>query len=548
VVAFTLLLASFLVSPPGDVVIVHDPASVQSDADGHILGWRLVPADQVPPGAETVPNVYLDLLDPDPTDEPLAADQWPIEVLGYSRAWEESLGEGTVIAVIDSGVDLDHPDLAQRIWTNPGETDGNGVDDDGNGLVDDVHGWDVVENDNDPRDPSVGHGTEVAGVAAAAVNGTGIAGLAPSAQILPIRACSTRCELFDVAWAITYATDLGADIINLSLGGYAQPGPLADAIDYAEQAGILVVTAAGNGGADIDGLSFVPADLPNPNLAAVAATDWDENLWADSNYGAETVDLAAPGAAIVTTTLEDLGTYRTVTGTSFAAPHVAATAALLLSIDPEMGPPQLIDHMGRYGTRLAALEGRTVHGTRIQSDRAVVAAGIRDLAASVFADDVLWLAGERITQGCNPPLDDLFCPGRPVSRGEMAAFLRRALGLETDDTSFVDTAGSVFRSDIAAIAAAGITRGCNPPDNDFYCPDRAITRGEMAAMLQRALGLVGSGPDFTDTAASVFRREISAIAAAGITRGCNPPDNDLYCPERVVTRGEMAAFLHRALG
>src|SRR5690606_21749633 len=100
---------------------------------------------------------------------------------------------------------------------------------------------------------------------------------------------------------------------------------------------------------------------------------------------------------------------------------------LLLSFDPEIGPPELIDHLGRYGTRLSALEDRTVHGSRIQSDRALVAAGIRDLSTSVFAEDILWLAQERITRGCNPPVDDLFCPGRPLTRGEMAAFLQRAL-------------------------------------------------------------------------------------------------------------------------
>ncbi|HSJ34613.1 MAG TPA: S8 family serine peptidase, partial [Acidimicrobiia bacterium] len=212
-VALTLLLASFLASATtDDVVIVREPAAVQIGAqDDHLFGWRLVPADAVPTGAETVPNVYLDLLASDPEGEPLSPDQWPIQTLGFARAWEESVGEGVVIAVIDSGIDLDHPDLEGRVWRNPGEIPDNGIDDDGNGLVDDVHGWDVVEDDNDPRDPSVGHGTEVAGVAVAAINGTGIAGLAPAAQILPIRACSNRCELFDVAWAITYATDLGAD-------------------------------------------------------------------------------------------------------------------------------------------------------------------------------------------------------------------------------------------------------------------------------------------------------------------------------------------------
>ena len=294
-VALALLLASFLAPPPsGETVIVREPPGAQAAAgDTSVLGWRLVPADQVPPGAEVVPNVYLDLLATSPDGEPLATDQWPIATLGYARAWRESTGDGTLIAVVDSGIDLTHPDLADRIWHNPAEIAGNGIDDDANGLVDDVTGWDVVDDDNDPTDPSVGHGTEVAGVAVASINGTGIAGLAPGASIMPIRACSSRCELFAVAWAIEYATDLGADIINLSLGGYAQPGPLADAVDYAEAAGVLVVTAAGNGGTDIDGQSFVPADLPNPNLAAVAATDRDDRLWSDSNYGDATVDLAA---------------------------------------------------------------------------------------------------------------------------------------------------------------------------------------------------------------------------------------------------------------
>ena len=133
----------------------------------------------------------------------------------------------------------------------------------------------------------------------------------------------------------------------------------------------------------------------------------------------------------------------------------------------------------------------------------------------------------------------------------MAAFLARALSL-TDrlDNPFTDDDGSVFEADIEKLAAAGITRGCNPPVNDMFCPDEAVTRGQMAAFLVRALGYrdAGDGDLFTDDDGSIFEDAIDKLATAGVTRGCNPPVNDLFCPNAVVTRGQMAAFLHRALG
>jgi subtilisin family serine protease len=492
VIALVLALATLIPAPsaPGTVLVRDDGSLQTASAEDELFGWRRLPASAVPPGVEAVPNVYLELLTDDVLgSEPLGPEQWALESLGVPRAWTESKGSGDVVlAIIDSGIDLDHPDLADRIFRNPGEIAGNGIDDDGNGLVDDIAGWDVVDDDNDARDPSVGHGTEVAGVAGASLNGTGIAGVAPSISILPIRACSTtRCELFAVAWGIKYATDLGADIINLSLGGYAQPGPLADAVDYAEEAGVLVVAAAGNTGADIDGTSFVPADLPNSNLVAVAATDADDRLWPDSNFGASSVDIAAPGVSIVTTTLDSLGTYRTVSGTSFAAPHVAGTAALILSLHGEVPPAEMIEHLGRFGKGVADLQSTTFHGTRLQADRAVVASLLDDLAGSIFVDDIVWLATSEITKGCDPPANTSYCPDRPVSRGEMAAFLQRALQLPTGPTTFTDTDQSLFEKEINALAAAGITRGCNPPDNTHYCPHDPVTRGEMAAFLYRAL-------------------------------------------------------------
>jgi hypothetical protein len=171
---------------------------------------------------------------------------------------------------------------------------------------------------------------------------------------------------------------------------------------------------------------------------------------------------------------------------------------------------------------------------------------------SVFEADIEWLAAQGITRGCNPPTNDRFCPGNAVTRRQMAAFLVRALGLADDGAgnTFVDDDGSVFEADIAKLAAAGITLGCNPPANDRFCPSMPLTRGQMAAFLVRALGLTddGGGNGFVDDDGSVFEADIAKLAAAGITQGCNPPANDRFCPESAVTRGQMAAFLHRALG
>ncbi|MDJ0925123.1 MAG: VanW family protein [Acidimicrobiia bacterium] len=169
---------------------------------------------------------------------------------------------------------------------------------------------------------------------------------------------------------------------------------------------------------------------------------------------------------------------------------------------------------------------------------------------SVHEGSIEALAAVGITQGCNPPANDRYCPGRAITRAEMAAFLARALELgETAHDPFVDTPGSVHNQAISQIAAAGITTGCNPPSNDRYCPNRPITRAEMASMLARAFDLPAPPESpFNDTAESIHGPNIDAIAASGITIGCNPPDNDRFCPGDHVTREQMASFLSRAIG
>jgi hypothetical protein len=194
------------------------------------------------------------------------------------------------------------------------------------------------------------------------------------------------------------------------------------------------------------------------------------------------------------------------------------------------------------GTKLKVME-KTAEGLVIRL------IGFDDVGDSIFLDDILWLAESGITTGCS---DTSYCPDKSVTRGQMAAFLVRALGY-TDNGGgnlFVDDDGITFENDIDKLATAGVTRGCNPPINDSFCPGRSVTREQMAAFLVRALGLTddGGGNSFVDDDGSVFEDDIAKLAASGITTGCNPPDNNMFCPKKAVTREQMSAFLRRALG
>ncbi len=162
------------------------------------------------------------------------------------------------------------------------------------------------------------------------------------------------------------------------------------------------------------------------------------------------------------------------------------------------------------------------------------------------------IAAAGITNGCNPPTSDKYCPSTSVSRGQMAAFLDRALGWPaTNKDFFTDDNDSVFEDSINRMAAAGVSKGCNPDSGSTkFCPDTKVTRGQMAAFLVRALGYTddGGGDIFTDDGGSIFESEIDRLATAGVTKGCNPPSNTKFCPDNEVPRDQMASFLARALG
>jgi hypothetical protein len=160
------------------------------------------------------------------------------------------------------------------------------------------------------------------------------------------------------------------------------------------------------------------------------------------------------------------------------------------------------------------------------------------------------MAGAGITKGCNPPFNDMFCPERTLTRAEAATLLARALSLPDPGRDFfTDDNGSVLEGGINRLAAAGITTGCNPPANTRFCPDRALSRAEFATFIARALALPASSRDFfVDDNGHILEGAINRIAEAGITTGCNPPANNQFCPGRLNTRAETATFLTRALG
>jgi subtilisin family serine protease len=277
-------------------------------------------------------------------DDVRFAQQWQLSknrVMGAPRAWSLGRGGAVTVAIVDSGMDLDHPDLRDNLWTNSREIPANGVDDDGDGLVDDVHGWDFANNDADPTDDN-GHGTHVAGIVAArGDNGIGVTGVAWRARILPVKAVGPDAggTSSAVAEGIRYAVARGARIVLLALAG-TEPGAfLEDAVRAASEAGALVVCAAGNGGRDLDVEPVFPAAFPYPNVISVAATDRQGALTQISNFGRTAVDIAASGDGILSTAAG--GAYERRSGTSMAAATVAGALALMSAAAPDAGAAEL---------------------------------------------------------------------------------------------------------------------------------------------------------------------------------------------------------------
>ncbi len=333
---------------------------------------------------KTTNDTYYDryLYGPNNTGQNInGSDGVPDADIDAPEAWDQTTGsQETIVAVIDEGVNVNHPDLKDNIWHNPGETPGNNKDDDNNGYVDDVNGWDFANDDAsvyDP-DPITGqgdeHGTHVAGtIAAQGNNSTGVSGVNWDARIMPLKFLGKNGgTTLDAVEAINYAVDKGVKISNNSWGGGGYSQALYDAIKRADSAGHLFVAAAGNAGANNDTTSSYPANYDLPNVISVAATNNKDNLASFSNFGAKNVDLAAPGVDIVSTYPEN--NYGYMSGTSMAAPHVTGVAALIKSQNTSLDDAQMRSRILESVDKKDNLQGKVATGGRLNAASAL---GIR---------------------------------------------------------------------------------------------------------------------------------------------------------------------------
>jgi parallel beta-helix repeat protein len=353
---------------------------------------------------------YISQLSVIPND-PNYPDQWNMDKIQAPDAWDTTTGSpGVIVAVVDTGIDYNHPDIRGNMWVNYAELNGTaGVDDDGNGYVDDIYGWDAagptlnttyLQPDGDPCDSHF-HGTHVAGIIGAVGNNLiGVAGVNWRVRLMAVKIFPDDASYTNTATEIAgiqYAIENGADIINASWGGYGYSQALYDIIAQARDRGILFVAAAGNEGNDNDSYPAYPASYNLDNIISVMATDNTDTAPYWSNYGATTVDLAAPGVDIFSTTptYETLDmndpnftpeeqakidvNYAYLSGTSMAAPHVAGACALIWAYKPILPYQYVRKVIISSVDQIPSLNGECVSGGRLNLYKAIDATKTRVL-------------------------------------------------------------------------------------------------------------------------------------------------------------------------
>jgi subtilisin family serine protease len=539
-------------------------------------------------------------------NDPKTGPQYSLDRMRVRDAWAFTTGASGIVAVLDTGIEFGHQDLAGRV----------------------LPGHDFVNNDDDAADDN-GHGTWVAGIIAANANdGIGIAGISWQDRILPVKIMNANGtgDTSDLTSGIVWAADHGATVINMSVGGFPYSQFVHDAIRYAWSRDVVLVGAAGNNATDGQ---FFPASYPE--VISVSATQTDDEFTFWSNYGPD-VDVSAPGASVLTTNCQackpieqDISgdhRYTYISGTSFAAPNVAGVVALIRARNPAMSNAWVVDRlkatvddMGsagwdrRYGhgrvNALRAVGGSAPiiplgGGDDLEYDNTFATAKLVPVGATLRpniypAGDVDVIAVDvpragRLDVIVVPVVDTRAWPwhrsGLPVDvvlnmyradgshiatvddpnpaatdRGsvQMASggriFLRvhnytpngnrTAYAISTayvDNVGFVDTGDSQFEAEIDWLARAGITQGCS---DTLFCPTSVVTREQMASFLARAMDLPATAGDFfVDDATSGHQADINRVAAAGVTQGCA---TWYFCPTSTVNREQMASFLVRAL-
>ncbi|MFO0802023.1 MAG: S8 family serine peptidase [Gemmataceae bacterium] len=322
------------------------------------------------PGVAAAEPDYVIQVNRTPND-PSYSSLYGMAQISAPAAWDNSTGSGNfVVAVIDSGVDYNHPDLAANMWHNPNETPNDGIDNDGNGIVDDYYGANFVgANTGNPMDDN-GHGTHVAGtIGAVGNNGTGVAGVNWNVKIMALKflSASGSGSTSDAIEALNYAVAHGAKVSNNSWGGGGYSTALFNAIQAAQNAGHIFVAAAGNSNVNIDTTPSYPASYNLGNVVAVASTTSTDARSSFSNYGPNTVDIAAPGSSILSTTPNN--TYSVYSGTSMATPHVTGAIALYWDANPTASAADVIAKLKSSADVVTGLSGYVEGGRRLNVSR-----------------------------------------------------------------------------------------------------------------------------------------------------------------------------------
>lgn len=396
---------------PGELLVRFRPSSSKSARASMLsrMGVKSIKALDLVPGLEVIQlpkgmsvedglavfNAESDLYYAEPNylwqafatypDDSSFGDLWGLHNTGQAggtvdadidapEAWDITTGSRDVIvAVIDTGIDYNHPDLVDNMWKNTGEVPGNGVDDDGNGFVDDVYGYDFANGDGDPMDDH-DHGTHCAGtVGATGNNNRGVAGVNWQVRLMALKFLtgSGSGSTDDAIDCINYAVANGAKVLSNSWGGGGYSQSLKDAIDAAALAGVAFVAAAGNDSSDNDATPNYPSNYESENMIAVMSTDRNDVRSSFSNYGRTKVHVGAPGSAILSTTRNN--GYQSFSGTSMATPHVAGVCGLLLSVNPYLNHIELRDILMR--TVDTTLANWCASGGRVNAYRALGEAG-----------------------------------------------------------------------------------------------------------------------------------------------------------------------------
>lgn len=462
--------------------------------------------------------------------------------IGMEKAWDEytaSAGRGVTVAIIDTGADISNSDLAGHLWTNAGEIPGNGLDDDGNGYADDVHGWNF-------RDDSAviytagqdGHGTHCLGTIAAACNSTGIAGIcgaAPEIRVMILKAfdgITATGNNSDIIEAIKYARANGASIVNLSLGEDTYSDAMYSAI---RDSGLLFVTSAGNYGKDSDVTPVYPAAFDLANVISVANVDCSGALQAMSNYGAKTVDIAAPGTSILG--YGTGGNYYYMTGTSMSAPMVTGVAALVYSHFAGISLLKVKDIILSTAKPLASLSGKTVTGGMLDAAAALAYRNSAPAFSDVHTGDWFYgyvssLAASGVVNGYP---DGTFRPKNSVTVGEALKLILLAAGYGEQAPSGGSWAGgyrdlAVQKGFVSASDAANLSA----PASRLF----------IARTAAKAMGLSpsASASPFCDAddpyATALFERGV-------ITGSADASGRTEFRPAASVTRAEMSAVVYR---